>query len=37
MFDQKKKFSQKGITVEFAGEAQNNEKAVFSVLRGKFN
>lgn len=35
MFDQKEKFSRKGITVEFVGEAQDDEQAVLSVLKGK--
>jgi len=37
MFDQKEEISRKGITVEFVGEAQDNEEAAFSVSRGKFN
>ena len=35
MLDQKEKFSQKGITVDFVGEAQEDEEAVSSVLKGK--
>jgi len=31
------KFIQKGITVEFVGEVEDNEQTVFSVLRRKFN
>jgi len=31
MFDQKEKFSRKGITVEFVGEAQDNEQAAISI------
>jgi len=34
MFDQKK-FSQKEITVEFVGEAQDNEQTVFFSVKGE--
>ena len=35
MLDQKNKFLQKGINVEFVGEAQEDEKAIEAVLNGK--
>jgi len=35
MLDQKEKFNQKGITVNFVGEALEDEEAVLSVLKGK--
>ena len=35
MLDQKNKFLQKGINVEFVGEAQEDEKVIEAVLNGK--
>ena len=35
MMDQKQSFQQKGVTVEFVGEAQNDESAIASVLNGE--
>ena len=35
MLDQKEKFTQKGLTVEFVGKAQKDEEAVLSVLNGR--
>lgn len=35
MLDQKNKFLQKGIKVEFVGEAQEDEKAFESVMNGQ--
>ena len=35
MIDQKRSFKHRGITVEFVGEAQNDEKAAMSVLKGE--
>ena len=34
MIDQKEKFSQKGLKVEFLGEAQENDDAIMMVLNG---
>ena len=35
MIDQKRSFKHRGITVEFVGEAQNDENAAMSVLKGE--
>ena len=35
MLNQMEKFTQKGITAEFVGKAQNDEQAVLSVLNGR--
>ena len=35
ILDQKNKFLQKGINVEFVGEAQENEKAIEAVINGQ--
>ena len=35
MMDQKRHFQQKGVCVEFVGEAQNDESAIAAVLNGE--
>ena len=35
MMDQKRRFQQKGVCVEFVGEAQNDESAIAAVLNGE--
>lgn len=35
MIDQKRSFQNKGITVEFVGDAQNDEKVIAAVLHGE--
>ena len=35
MLDQKQRFSQKGLSVEYIGEAQNNDNAISAVIQGK--
>ena len=35
MIDQKEKFSQKSLTVQFVGNAQTDERVVLSVLNGE--
>ena len=35
MIDQREKFTKKGITTEFVGEAQENDDAVAAVLNGR--
>lgn len=35
MIDQKEKFSETGISVEFVGEAQDNNAAIAAVLNGQ--
>ena len=35
MIDQKRSFKHRGITVEFVGEAQDDENAAMSVLKGE--
>ena len=35
MIDQKQSFNHRGITVEFVGEAQDDDKATMSVLKGE--
>jgi len=35
MIDQREKFTQKGLTVEFVGKVQKDEEAVLSVLNGR--
>ena len=35
IINQKRSFKHRGITVEFVGEAQNDEKAAMSVLKGE--
>jgi len=34
MIDQKEKFLQRGLKVEFVGEAQTDESAIINVLNG---
>ena len=35
MLDQKQRFSQKGLSVECIGEAQNNDNVMSAVMQGK--
>ena len=35
MLDQKEKFMQKGLKVDFVGEAQHNEKVLEAVINGQ--
>ena len=35
MMDQKQKFQGKGISIEFVGEAQDNDSAVRAVISGR--
>jgi len=35
MLDQKEKFMQKGLKVDFVGEAQHNEQALEAVINGQ--